>query len=145
MTAQQTPTPQASQPHDDSSRDVTLRLQLALESSYAIAFEWDVARDEVRRLYSTDPTLWPTSNEMLTTFAAVRQAVHPADREVFERNVRAAFDHPQGRYTSEYRLLREDGAVSWLAETGQVEFDAERRPVSRRTSPPARRPKRDWR
>ncbi|MCC6990444.1 MAG: hypothetical protein IT181_15665, partial [Acidobacteria bacterium] len=85
-------------------RDGELRLRLALEAAYVIAFEWDIPRDEVRRLYSTDLTLGPTADDAPVSFATVCQVVHPDDRELFVARVQAAFAHPDGRYEAEYRL-----------------------------------------
>ncbi len=54
------------------------------------------------------------------TLEEVAGVVHPADRDLFRANVRAAMDAPDGRYRSEFRIVRPDGEVRWLAESACV-------------------------
>jgi PAS domain S-box-containing protein len=109
-------------------RDRGAALQLAMDASLAIVFEWDVARDRVRRVQSAEEAL-PADGAGPATLEAVASVVHPADRDLFRRNVRAALAAPDGKYSSEFRIRRPDGAIRWLGEKGQVEVDAAGRPV----------------
>ncbi|ODU66787.1 MAG: hypothetical protein ABT16_00825 [Rhodanobacter sp. SCN 65-17] len=55
--------------------------------------------------------------------------VHPKDRKVADRTVREAIAHGDS-YTSEYRIVRPDnGAVRWISAKGEVQRDAEGRPL----------------
>ena len=114
---------------EERTRRNELRLRLALDAAYIISFEWDISRDEVRRFVSTDPSLPPTPEEQPSSFEAVRQAVHPEDRETFAANVHDALESADGRYESEFRILHPDGRIVWLYERGRVERDSEGRPI----------------
>jgi PAS domain S-box-containing protein len=105
------------------------RLRLALDSAYLISFEWDIQRNEVRRLLSTDPALGPTPQDAPGTFEQVVAAVHPEDRERFLARVQAAMEREDGRYESEFRIVRPGGEIAWLAERGLVERDPAGRPA----------------
>jgi two-component system sensor kinase FixL len=52
----------------------------------------------------------------------VLQRVHPEDREVVRQTWAKAIDG-EGKYESEYRVVRPDGQMRWLASRGSVEFD----------------------
>jgi PAS domain S-box-containing protein len=105
------------------------RLRLALDAAYVISFEWDIRQNQVRRFTSTDPTLAPTPEQAPSTFEAVRQAVHPEDRELFTANVLAALSSEDGRYENEFRVVHPDGEAAWLLERGYVERDEQGRPA----------------
>jgi len=103
-------------------------LRLALDAAYLIAFEWDIQANEVRRFVSADPELAATSAQTPGTLEAVREVVHPDDRERFTANVFAAMDQEGGRYESEFRIVHSDGKIRWLYERGYVDRDAQGRP-----------------
>jgi len=114
---------------EDRLRRNDLRLRIAVDAAYVISFEWNIQLDEVRRFISTDPALPSTPEDAPGSFEAVRQAVHPDDRQLFTANVRAALESAEGRYESEFRIVRPDGQIAWLYERGRVERDAEGRPA----------------
>jgi PAS domain S-box-containing protein len=109
--------------------DDRLRLRLALDAAYLISFEWDIRRDEVRRLFSGEPEFAATTHSAPDTLESVRQRVHPADREAFTKAIDAALADPEGRYASEFRIRRSDGTIVWLSESGIVQRDAEGAPL----------------
>jgi PAS domain S-box-containing protein len=109
-------------------RDRDMHLHLAMDASLSVAFEWDIMRDRVRRLHSSEQAL-PGTGERSDTFESVVRVVHPDDREAFRARVAAAQAGADGAYASEHRIVRPDGTVRWLAETGRIEFDADHRPI----------------
>jgi PAS domain S-box-containing protein len=109
-------------------RDRETHLYLAMDAAMAIAFEWDIVRDRVRRMQSSEESL-PVTGAGYDTLEGVAHAVHPEDRSLFHANVQAALESADGLYRSEYRLLRPDGTVAWLGENGRVEFDDAGRPL----------------
>jgi PAS domain S-box-containing protein len=117
--------------HDPAvaDRDDRLRLRLALDAAYLISFEWDIPRDQVRRLFSSEPALATTAHSAPDTLESVRQRVYPADREAFTTAIAAALADPQGRYASEFHILRPDGTIVWLSESGVVQRDAQGAPL----------------
>ncbi len=105
---------------------LNMHLRLAMDAALAIAFEWDIATDRVRRLQSVEQALPETESD---TFAGVANVVHPDDRDVFRNNVHAALQSTDGVYRNEFRMVRPDGDMRWLGESGRVEFDDQHRPV----------------
>jgi PAS domain S-box-containing protein len=110
---------------DEQLRDHQTHLSLAIRSSNATTFEWDILNDRIRRLYSSEEALPQTTGEP-DTFENVVLIVHPDDRAAFRQNVRAAMEHLDGLYESEHRIVRPSGAVRWVHESGRIEFSGGR-------------------
>ncbi len=111
----------------EEKRHREARFLLAMDKALAIAFEWNIETDEVRRLQSSEPAL-PSNRQKPDMFADVKNMVHPDDRDIFEANVKAALAHPDGIYSSVFRLKRPDGSIAWLSEKGRVSFRPDGRP-----------------
>ncbi|MGD9540736.1 PAS domain-containing protein [Methylocystis sp.] len=107
---------------DERTRRNQLALRLALRMVPVISFEWDIVRDIVRRFdpFDSDNS---SSTGMFSRFAAVRDAVHPEDREKFCTDIKAALRGETERFQTEIRVLSPDGIVTWFRELGIVERD----------------------
>lgn len=110
-------------------RESEQRLRIALDSAYVILFEWDIQKNDVRRLVSHEAALESTADKKPETFEDVLEVVHPDDRELFKSNVAAALDRKDGEYENEYRLVRLEGEITWLYERGRVERNAAGHPI----------------
>ena len=101
-----------------------LRLRQALLVSRSFAFEWDPITDEVSRSEECGPLLGLNGEAAVHDSGAdFFQRVHPGDRERFAAVLRALTpDSPS--YITKYRLVRPDGRVVTLEETGLGTFDA---------------------
>lgn len=111
----------------EQKRRRELQFLLAMEKALAIAFEWDIVTDEVRRLQSTETAL-PVTATVPDKFSDVKNIVHPHDRDLFDANVQSALRDPEGIYSSVFRVNRPDGTIGWLSEKGRVTFDAKGKP-----------------
>jgi PAS domain S-box-containing protein len=111
---------------EQALRDRNMLLQLALEASTGIVFEWDVRRNRARRIVSALEEL-PASNEWEPVDSIVRR-VHPEDRTAFRANLADAFASENGSYRSEFRVVLPGGDERWLEEHGYVERNALNRP-----------------
>ena len=97
------------------------RLDLAMSAGNSVGiWDWDVAADRVTtdghfaNLYGVDPALAAQG-------AGVEQfffGIHPDDRARVEAEIAEAI-RTVGPFTSEYRLVREDGSVSWVSAQGR--------------------------
>ena len=58
----------------------------------------------------------------------ILQRLHPEDRETV-RQVWAKAINGNGRYESDYRVLRPDGQIRWIASRGRVEFNGDGAPT----------------
>lgn len=119
---------EARQLAEDHMRLREAQLGLALQAANSISFEWDIVNDRVRRTHSAETAL-PETREAAERFEDVVAKVHPADRASFRANVQSAIAGGTAFYSSEYRVLRPDGAIVWLSERGRVLCDASRRPL----------------
>jgi PAS domain S-box-containing protein len=111
-----------------SLRDSEERLRLALDAGQCGAWDWDVRHDRVTwsaRIYQLHG-LHP--DEFGGTVADVRRLVHPEDRPRLNAALQAAL-YEGAPYQIEFRTVRPDGQVRWLATRARVEFDVEGRPL----------------
>lgn len=109
-------------------RNREAHLRIATEAALAVTFEWDIVSNQVKRLSSSEAAL-PETGDGVGTFEDVVAAVHPDDRDLFRRNVDNGLASPAGEYSSEHRVVRPNGEVRWLSESGRVEHDASGRAV----------------
>ena len=100
------------------------RLRLALIGGGMGAWEWNLDNNE---------SIWDAKMRELLGFdpASPQQAtrqflehIHPDDRDRVERQMREAIDK-SGQFNEEFRFVRGDGRVRWLAGIGSVVKDAE--------------------
>jgi signal transduction histidine kinase len=93
------------------------RMTLAANAAELNFWEWNLTSDEI----------WSKENGRMD-FKQFLQSLHPDDREPLSHAVANSMNG-SGDFKSEYRLLRSDGAVVWMAGRGRMEFDAAGRPV----------------
>jgi PAS domain S-box-containing protein len=100
--------------------DVNQRLQSILSMNEVATWTWDVVNDRViadenlARLFGVPPSS-PRPLE------AYLKAIHPEDRSSVAAAIAAAVEGPNDRYAIDYRIVREDGTVSWVTARGKVE------------------------
>jgi two-component system sensor kinase FixL len=58
----------------------------------------------------------------------VFQRLHPEDRETLRQTMARAIDG-EGRYETEFRVVRPDGQLRWIASRGHVEFNGGGNPI----------------
>lgn len=97
------------------------RLQLALSVGNSIgAWDWDVANDRITAdvrfatLYGVDPERAAAGAPLAEFF----EGIHPDDRERVGAEIEKVLES-SGSFSSEYRLLRADGTVRWVAAQGR--------------------------
>jgi signal transduction histidine kinase/ActR/RegA family two-component response regulator len=99
------------------------RLQEALRAGGVMAFEWDLAADQVRHSQNAVPILRLGSQGVLSGAGMLGQ-VHPDDRGHLAACVRGVLpDKPS--YSVTFRCQAGDGeGVVWLEQVGTAQFDA---------------------
>jgi C4-dicarboxylate-specific signal transduction histidine kinase len=98
------------------------RMSLATRAAGLTVWIWDAARGKVQ-VHSRRPPGGP-AREPSIDFERVLHSVHPADREGLDRAVRRATAN-QEELDVEYRVLRPDGDVRWIAARGRSAADDE--------------------
>jgi PAS domain S-box-containing protein len=101
------------------------RIQHALRVSRSFTFEWVPATDQVRRSASCGLILKLTGDDTCTdTGDRFFTRVHPGDRAQFVQTLQA-LTPASASYTTEYRVVCDDGGIAVLEETGQASFDGD--------------------
>jgi len=102
--------------------DANQRLRAILIANEVATWTWDVAKDIViaddnmGRLFGVAAhTQGPIENYLTV--------IHPEDRPNVAAAIRAAVEGPDDRYAIDYRVVRQDGTISWLTARGKVERD----------------------
>ena len=95
------------------------RLRLALDAGRMGTWEWDQATDRVFWDGTLFDLLGLPATPALLTVEAFFERVHPEDRADLRQQLAAASD-PGGQFESEFRVVRPDGEVRWLAGKGRL-------------------------
>jgi PAS domain S-box-containing protein len=112
---------------EEELKEATARLRLALEAGQMGVWEWDIATGKVV-LNSTEIQLLgyePGSPEAPATASQLFELVHPEDRHQFVPVNRfiERLQQSEGHFYDEFRIIRPDGAVRWLAAQGELTFN----------------------
>jgi PAS domain S-box-containing protein len=110
-------------------RESEKRLRMAIDSAYVMSFEWDIQQDEIRWFPPSTPTLASIAKKEFKTFEDIVNMIYPPDRKLFRINVQIALKRKDGKYKNEYRMVRPDGKIAWLYDSGSIEYDAHGQPL----------------
>jgi len=112
----------------DTAEESLERLHLATEGARLGTWHWDMKTDKTiwnDRLYDLlgrTPDKSELSGETFLTY--IHQDDLPAFREKLEKAVASFSD-----FEDEFRVVRENGEIKWLATSGRIYYDAEDRPI----------------
>jgi PAS domain S-box-containing protein len=105
-------------------RESEERNQLAMESAQMFSFEWEVETDRVRRSSHCSAILGLTGESAeQDTGANFFQRIYPGDRDRFVADLQA-LTPDNNTYHTTYRVVRPDGQIVVLEESGRALFDA---------------------
>jgi PAS domain S-box-containing protein len=108
-------------------RTVQERMELAAEAAHLGMWVWDFPRDSVWLSDKCSELFAFGKNREVTREMFLRR-VHPEDREAVEQSTRLAIAG-KASYRAEYRLLRPDQTLRWIAASGRVDFDSAGNPL----------------
>jgi PAS domain S-box-containing protein len=103
-------------------------LRLTLEAGKSVAWDWDVrsGRDswfgDLETIFGIPSTTYSGHVEDF------RRRVHPEDRGLVWKAVTEAMES-QGPYVAEFRIVRPDGTVRWVAARGRFYYSSDGEPV----------------
>jgi two-component system sensor histidine kinase UhpB len=104
------------------------RLRLALQATHLSLWEWDIVEDRIPWTPGLQTLTGLTAERFDGSRAGMLKLAHPEDRAMLAAALDRALDG-RHEFHSEYRIVRPDGAVRWIAEHGQVMRDAAGRPL----------------
>jgi PAS domain S-box-containing protein len=114
---------------DNALLDATQRLETILAANEVATWTWDVVNDRVIADKNL-ARLFGASSEGQTEgpIQIFMDAIHPEDRPKVAAAIGGALDGQNDKYAIDYRVVRPDGGISWLAARGKVERDNEGKP-----------------
>lgn len=95
----------------------TKQLHAAQDMAHMVSLQWDVAADRIEWSRSPKSLLGPRPASGV--YPPFKDMVHPEDRDAFLASREAAIAG-QGDHNMEYRIVRTDGAVRWLAARARM-------------------------
>ena len=106
------------------------RRQLAQQAGNVGIWDWDVQADQT---YWSE-TMWLIFGEKPRDINPDEiywsKFLHPSDRDRVKASVKAAIETTTStQFRDEYRIIRQDGAVRWIAAVAQISRDERGRPV----------------
>ncbi len=111
---------------EEQLRESEERLRLAVKAGRMYAFEWDTETDVILRSEQSAEILNWIDDPTPDTGRQFIGRVHADDRESYiATETGPTPDHPA--YQTTYRMLRPDGGVVWLEESGHAFFDRQGR------------------
>ena len=112
----------------EALRESQERLTAALSAAETGTFRWDISADRIESDPNLDRLFGLTEGTTARPVGAFVDAVHPDDRtRVQERLQRSARDGSD--FDMEFRVVRADGSVRWLADRARAVFDDAGRPA----------------
>jgi PAS domain S-box-containing protein len=100
------------------------RLRIALEAGRMGVWDWTIATGEIKWSTNLEPLHGLAPGSFGGTIEAFRQLIHPDDRTLVEQAITRALE-TRSTYDLEFRIVRPDGSVRWMAGKGSVLTDAD--------------------
>jgi len=111
---------------DHALLDATQRLESILAANEVATWTWDVVNDRLIADKNLARIFGLASSE--GPIQVFIDAIHPDDRPKVAAAIAATLEGQSDRYAIDYRVVRPDGSISWLAAHGKVERDQEGKP-----------------
>jgi PAS domain S-box-containing protein len=113
---------------DAARAESEARLRLAVKASGTGIWDWNVVTGEVKWSEETFTIHGLASDEFRGTAEAFGELVHPDDLERVWATVSGAIA-ARTPYAAEFRIVRPDGVVRWVLNSGQAFYDGDGRPL----------------
>jgi two-component system CheB/CheR fusion protein len=105
----------------ETLRETAERIRLAVEATHMGFWEWDVATDTVRTEPQHNRILGLPADMAAGPLALFLHCVHPDDRDRVAATL-AAVPGRRKDFDCEFRVVRPDGSLHWVAKYGRPEF-----------------------
>ena len=94
------------------------RLRLVMESGKSMGWDWDLASGQNIWFGDLKSTFGISADTHLAGEDEFFERIHPDDRERVSKALAVAMQK-QTPYRAEYRVMRPDGTMRWLADRGE--------------------------
>jgi len=113
---------------EETRRSSEERLRLALGAGHMGVWDWNIRTGELKLSDNLEPMHGLARGSFGRTLGEFLDLVHPDDREPVNQAISRAIGEGRG-YDIEFRNLRPDGSLHWIAGKGQVMRDESGRAV----------------
>ncbi len=96
------------------------RLQLALEKSNAILFEYNLTTGQIHSPFNSYRYLGYSDDESPDTLTKLKELVHPDDIPLIDKAIDILFTENTNQFYVEFRISDKDGICIWHAGQGKI-------------------------
>jgi len=107
---------------EESLRQSEERLRFALSAADMLAWDWNVLTDEISQSDNADGVIGLPPNTKLNNATEFFTLIHPVDRDRVLQELHNTLAN-RNLYSVEFRIIRPDGSIRWMANTGRVSCD----------------------
>ena len=97
------------------------QLRIALEAAQMGTWNWDIKSGKVTHSSTTEAIHGLAPGSFKGTYESFLSSIHPEDREIVTEALRRTLEE-KAEYDVEFRVIRPDGTVRWVASKGQVYY-----------------------
>ena len=99
------------------------RLRLAMRSGKSMGWDWDLATGQSVWFGDLEPTFGIPVDPYLAKPGEFMERLHPDDRDRLSKIIAEAVES-RSEYRAEYRVVRPDGEIRWLSDSGRFFYPA---------------------
>lgn len=114
-------TMKALQQQSERARISEKHLLIALEAAQMGTWNWNIQTGKVTHSVTTEAIYGLNPGSFEGRYDDFLKSIHPEDREMVSESVRRTFEE-KAEYDLEFRIIRPDGVVRWVASKGQVYY-----------------------
>ena len=97
------------------------QLRIALDAAQMGIWDWDIQNGKVKESSTTEAIHGLNSSSFEGTYQSFVSSIHPEDREIVTEALHQTLEN-KAEYDVEFRVIRPDGTVRWVASKGQVYY-----------------------
>lgn len=112
---------EALQQQTERARLSEKQLRIALEAAQMGTWNWDIQTGQVTHSATTELIYGLIPGSFEGTYESFISSIHPEDREYVRSSIRRTLEE-KAEYDLEFRIIRPDGTVRWVASKGQVYY-----------------------
>ncbi|HKY33831.1 MAG TPA: response regulator [Candidatus Polarisedimenticolia bacterium] len=113
---------------EEALRESEERLRLAMEAARIGTWDWNLSTGAVTHSPRNLMLLGLDPSRTTLTYEEFEAVTHPQDRDRVRLTVQQAFEERE-TYDLEFRVVRPDGSIRWIAGKGSPFYDDQGRPV----------------
>ena len=114
---------------EDSLRNQEERYNLAIETTDAGVWDWDIINDTVALSKKWKTMLGYNEEEIEDSFNSWKNLWHPDDRAMISNALKNHLEGKSNKYEIVYRILHKDGNYRWVMTKGDIIWNDDGKPI----------------